>query len=1089
MSRSRDFDALLDRAASTRRTSGIALEASRGATIVLGAWVLALVLDRIVALPGGLRLALVALLGPGAIAAFVWRVARVARVHPSRAEAARLLETRLDLAGNPLIDAVLLEADARAGRPGVERGLADHVVAEAQRVSGRVDSKIAGEGRRVMEAASALGLVTTVIALALLVWPAASGAAVGRFLRPLASEEVSAPGGVVLEVTPGAARVVAGTSLDVKARASADLVSLLPTDADLEVEAEGAATKRVPMTARAAVGETRRFEARLDVGTAPSRYRVLAGTIRSPWFRVEVLLRPEAAGVAATLVPPAYAGRPTEDVVVGPAGLVALVGTTATLRIATSRPCREGSLVVAGGAPLALAREADGRLAATFAVGKSGPIVARLLGEDGVANAEAAITTLAAVEDALPTVRLEARAPSLVVSPGESVELPILARDDVGLKGVRLLGSLEGDPREVELWHLYFPLPGPAAARERPVLTLDPGGFEPGRTYRFVAEAGDHGPARPGRARSAPVLVRVRGPQDLSVAPGSPLAKAFERLRSLIEAVRAERARVGTLIDLYAEHEREGRLARRMGEALVGHDALVPRFDEVEAAFRGEPGGAKTADGIAAAKVGDLAVARAALAETRRATEAKGPLGRARDADDRLLARLIALLGDLAAPAIAARPEAPPTDAPRSPADRLSRLAEDLERFVAEERRILEATKDVEKRASEDLSQGDEELLGKLAEQEAAWAKLFEEAFTDLSKVPKQDFADASLLEELNQVYMEVQKAAEALSARKVEMAVPAEQSGLELAEKLEANLERWITDTPDREKWVMEEPPQEYDVPLADLPSELEDIVGDLIDSEEEMDEDVEDVSSSWMDSLDKGAGWDATDGPISNMSARGITGNRLPNQNEIGGRSGEGRSGKSHGQMVEESAEGKGGRQTPTRKTESPFEAGSVKDSSRDPRGGATGGGKLAGEGETGLRGTPPPPVRAKLDRLKGNQGELRQQAERLQRWLRALHLPSAEVDAAIAQMKWIEDHLASGQGFDLRQAHADVKDALAIARRALVAEADTLRAKEAVLPPEVRREIFSGLREPIPPGLEEVVRAFYEALSRGGRRDAGK
>ncbi len=1089
MSRSRDFDALLERAASTRRTSAIALEASRGTALLLGAWVFAVLLDRVFALPGALRLSLLVLLGPAGIAVLAWRLARVARVRPSRAEAARLLEMRLDLAGNPLIDAVLLEDDASSGRPGVERGLADHVVAEAQRVSGRVDSKVAGEGRRVVEAASALGLVCTVIVLGSLIWPAASGAAVGRFLRPLDGGEARPPGGLVLEVSPGAARGVAGTSLDVKVKASADLLSLLPTDADLEVESEGAATKRIPMTARAAVGETRRFEARIDVGAVPSRYRVLAGAARSPWFRIDVLLRPEAAGVSARLVPPAYTGRAAEEGAVGPGGLVGLVGTTATLRIATSLPCREGTLVGPGGEKVPLVRETDGRLGATFPIVRSGPLVARLVGQDGVVNPEAPIAKLSAVEDALPTVRLEARAPSLVVSPGDSGGMPIVARDDVGLRAVRLLGALEGEAKEVELWHLDFSLPGPAASHERPVVTLDPGGFEPGRTYRFVAEAEDHGPARAGRARSKPVLVRVRGPQDLSAPPGSPLAKAFERLRALVEAVRAERARVGTLIDLYAEHEREGRLGRRMGEALTGHEGLLPRFDEVEAVFRADPTGTKTADGIAAAKAGDLAIARAALAETRRAAEAKGPLGRARDADDRLLARLLALLGDLAAPAAVARPEAPISEAPRSPADRLSRLAEDLKRFVAEERRVLEATKDVEKRASEDLSKGDEELLGKLAEQEAAWAKLFEEAFTDLSKVPKQDFADSSLLEELNQVYMEVQKAAEALSAKKVELAVPAEQSGLELAEKLETNLERWITDTPDREKWVMEEPPQEYDVPLADLPSELEDIVGDLIDSEEEMDESVEDVSSSWMDSLDKGAGWDATDGPISNMSARGITGNRLPNQNEIGGRSGEGRSGKSHGQMVEETAEGKGGRQTPTRKTESPFEAGSVKDTSRDPRGGATGGGKVAGEGETGLRGTPPPPVKAKLDRLKGNQGELRQQAERLQRWLRALHLPSAEVDAAIAQMKWIEDHLASGQGFDLRQAHADVKDALSVARRALASEADSLRAKEAVLPPEVRREIFSGLREPIPPGLEEVVKAFYEALSRGGRRDAGK
>ena len=120
------------------------------------------------------------------------------------------------------------------------------------------------------------------------------------------------------------------------------------------------------------------------------------------------------------------------------------------------------------------------------------------------------------------------------------------------------------------------------------------------------------------------------------------------------------------------------------------------------------------------------------------------------------------------------------------------------------------------------------------------------------------------------------------------------------------------------------------------------------------------DDPSSTFMDSADKGAGWGADDGPISNMSAKGVTGNQLPNNMEIGGRSGEGRNGKSDGQMVGNTAVGKGGNETPTRMTATPFENGSVNDTSKDTRGGATGGGKLAGFGQEGLRGTPPPPPR---------------------------------------------------------------------------------------------------------------------------------
>ena len=67
--------------------------------------------------------------------------------------------------------------------------------------------------------------------------------------------------------------------------------------------------------------------------------------------------------------------------------------------------------------------------------------------------------------------------------------------------------------------------------------------------------------------------------------------------------------------------------------------------------------------------------------------------------------------------------------------------------------------------------------------------------------------------------------------------------------------------------------------------------------------------------------------------------------------------------------------------------------------------------------------------------------------------------------------------------------MKASFELARRALVAEADTLRAQGAALSPEVRRELFSGLREPVPPGLEAVVKAFYEALSRGAGPAPGK
>ena len=245
-----------------------------------------------------------------------------------------------------------------------------------------------------------------------------------------------------------------------------------------------------------------------------------------------------------------------------------------------------------------------------------------------------------------------------------------------------------------------------------------------------------------------------------------------------------------------------------------------------------------------------------------------------------------------------------------------------------------------------------------MAAAEDDWAKFMKELQTDLSKLPEQDFANASSLKEAVEVQVELKMAEDALTKKSVDIAVPLEQLGYERAEELVTNIEKWLPDTPDREKWSQEESLTDKDkeAPMAELPGELEDMIGDLMEQEEDLFDEMEDVSSSAADSLDKGAGWDALDGPISNMSAKGVTGNRLPNSSEIGGRSGEGRQGKSSGEFVGDEAVGKGGRKTPSRLTPDPVVKGQIKDHSKDSVGGATGGGKESGQGGEGLEGPLP-------------------------------------------------------------------------------------------------------------------------------------
>jgi hypothetical protein len=265
----------------------------------------------------------------------------------------------------------------------------------------------------------------------------------------------------------------------------------------------------------------------------------------------------------------------------------------------------------------------------------------------------------------------------------------------------------------------------------------------------------------------------------------------------------------------------------------------------------------------------------------------------------------------------------------------------------------------------------------------------------------------------------------------------------------------------------------------MAELPKQLDDLVGDLLNKEQDMNQDKDDVSSSIMDSLDKGGGWGADDGPMSNMSAKGVTGNQLPNNDEIGGRSGEGRNGKSDGQMVGNTAVGKGGNETPTRMTPTPFENGSVNDQSTDTKGGATGGGKLAGFGQEGLRGPMPPPVQQKLRVLAEQQAKLRQQAESLALQLRKQRRPTGDLESAINSMKNLESAARNQNGLGVVQGYQGALDALEAARASYAG--DRLSRVEAdMLTRDARKDLFDAQAEDTPAGYEEMTGAYFRSLS---------
>ena len=425
--------------------------------------------------------------------------------------------------------------------------------------------------------------------------------------------------------------------------------------------------------------------------------------------------------------------------------------------------------------------------------------------------------------------------------------------------------------------------------------------------------------------------------------------------------------------------------------------------------------------------------------------------------------------------------EKPGTDLPPDLEAKLKDLQKGLEKFQEEQKKVIEETNNLAKQPVENFGAPEEEKLKELAAIEDKWAQFLKEAYSDLSRLPIQDYANPSLLEEIVQTYSEVEMAKDALQKKAVEIATPLEENGAELAESIETNIEKWLPDTPDRDQWKMEEPLEDFHSPMAELPKELQDLVGDLMEQEEDLMSDIEDATSSWAGSFDKGVGWDTMDGPISSMTAKGVTGNRLPNSSEIGGRSGEGRTGKSGGEFVGEEAVGKGGRRTPTRLTPDPFERGEVKDVSQEPPGGATGGGKISGAGSEGLEGPVPPDLDRTMGALAGRQAELRNKAEKIRAAFEVLNYPTAEISDVVKLMESIEQEVRSRRYQNIARVKPILLKNLDTTRRFLEGEMHVHHDRGLGLPKHMQDELISALDEEAPAGYKELLRGYYESLNR--------
>ncbi len=1062
-------------------------------------------------------------------------IRRLGRSHRSLEATARRVEAEYPELGSNLINVVQLSSDTK----NVDRAFCEAAVGYAALHVGRVRLEDApykeSRWRRFRfcmqtprDLGESLGALGALLALALVChllipnW----GSAANRLMKPW--DFVPSVGSVkILNVAPGDADVLVGASLEITAEI-VDRPEGPPYRATLFVTSDDQSESALPMaadqrrTVKVEKGGTsrdeprRRYKLTIPSVLKPLVYRLEIGDSQTREYTVGVRQKPTIEEVEVTFHFPPYLGRPKETFIQRHADLEAPQYTVAELHVRPSVPIAKGYVESGGQRYMGTVEHEGAMLVVKIPLLEDGTFAIQMFNDAGHGDPEPRRNRIHVLPDRAPTVELLKPGRQATAAPGAEVPVMIRAGDDHGVGRVRLEMQVKGPEGDADAEGAPEGTQTPAA-EALPVTTvnewtkfegsttvvlhhrleLTPDTVQPGGTVMVRAVAWDKRDVadwgldlKPQQTPGSWHTIRVVDEQKQS-------ADALERLDSLRGEIwkileKQLRAKVQAAMILH-----KNALAERTTLA-AGVRALQVDVQKASIALVKSIGDTDSEDRRAVKRIlnqlafGDMleAVGQCdALVKVDDLAGFEQPVPVLNKTQARIIETLRRLL-DATRRAeheeLSEMEKRPGGDLPPDVQEKYEDLNKALEEALEQQKKVVEASENLAKAPVEDFAELQDQLVKALEAAEDAWSKFMKELNTDLSKLPDQDFANPTMVKQLVEIQTEIKMAEDALLKKTADIAVPLEQLGAEMAEEIQTNMEKWLPDTPDRERWSQEEylTDELKEAPMAELPGELEDLIGDLLEEEEDLFDEMEDVSSSAADSLDKGAGWDVADGPISNMSAKGATGNRLPNTSEIGGRAGEGRQGKSSGEFVGDEAVGKGGRKTPSRLTPDPYMKGQIKDHSKDPVGGATGGGKESGEGGEGLEGpVPGAQDERERNRLAGKQAALRNKAEGIDLQFQIMNFHHTDLAKMIDLMAQIERDIKAGRYQNALRQRQVLADGLGNVKQYLEGEFEVRQDETSNLPTDIQKEILGSMQDPSPVGWEELNRQYFERLATGG------
>ncbi|HEV7298214.1 MAG TPA: hypothetical protein VGN72_02535 [Tepidisphaeraceae bacterium] len=1048
-----------------------------GATVVLATVALAFFAH---ATEPGSRLAYVALpvwlivvIG----AAVAW-VLRPLLIRPRSLEVARLVESRVPDLHNGLTNGLLLtQRDDLADNPWLPSVL-DEIVQSTRGAS--PESAVTFADVKRLAITLSYAVVPALLLVAIFSGSFAHGFA--QMWSPAAFVPIEGDAKII-SVLPGDTTLVQGQPLEivVLAEAAADAPAHVIFDSGVP---------RAEVIGSPAEDGIVRYTYRVDHVDSTLKYRIEIARTQSAWYVANVVQQVKLTNLSLRIAPPSYTKPEPESIVMtikpedlGKAPVEVLQGSSVDLSIGIDVPVAGGILQVDGASPIAMSRSDDGRQFNGSTVLLHDAQLAALLTETGgqiVARLPDPALPITVKPDAAPTIEVKWPTTETAVAPDAEVKVVAKASDDVGLSTVRvLMATSAGGP----LTSVFEKTVSDSAAVFDLAQAIDikPEYRKHGSSVRLQIEAVDNrnligliDNGGPQTTQSPIYEIKFRDPAQIAADE----KEASDKLREILTELLRQQNALHTTTTILKPEDIAG-----MAKVGTGQAQLAVTMQQTADTFKFNPDDTvvqKTLIVLATGPAKD-AIDLTAAFPTEPVMKERARLSLDLQTRQR---RIISTLESLLA-LLNKSPE--PTTAPAAKeggdlpnkVDALKKLNEDLKEFMKEQQRILDQTTNLAKKPVDNFDEKDKKLLDELLMSQEKLDAFMQQKVSDFSKLAEQDMSNATLLKELMEVYSEVTMAKDGLKKQAMEIAVAAEDAGLELASEITSNLEKWLLENPDRVKWTQEELLDKQDVPMAELPTELEDMIGELMEEQEDLFEDVEDMNANMTDSLDKGAGWDAADGPIANMSAKGVTGNTLPNNNEMGGRAGEGRSGKSQGEFVEDNATGKGGRNTPTRLDPTAFQQGQINDTSKDPVGGATGGGKMSGQGGEGLEGPVPPGVSAEMKRLAQKQAQIRNAAERLNLQYQLGRYDNFKLTQATALMRRVESDLNANR-YDTALRRRDVLlDSIDTSHLLLSGEISVQHDTSPVATRKSQEQLNNAMNGDLPAAWSDALKTYYKKL----------